>query len=315
MPWLIAVGLLLAAAALLAGGAELFAEHAASAGRRLGVSGLAVGLLLAGAEPEELVTAVLAALRGQPGIAAGDALGANVTLLTLVTGSLALAAPLELGRRGVRYTGAALAASAAAWAVVADRVVTRLEGGVLALLYVVLVAGIWWIEREVPAFGELAEASEQEHDGHGATSAGRGLLLALTGVAAMGAGGWLAVSGAERVVALAGVGGSVVGLTIVALATTAEFVALIPAALRRGVPELAAAGIIGSVLYNATATLGVAALAHPLAAGGELAPAAGAATALALLLGVAAWVRPRIGRVTGVLLLAGYAGYVWLLWR
>jgi ketosteroid isomerase-like protein len=38
---------------LLVGGAELFAENAGAAGRRLGISGFAVGLLLAGAEPEE----------------------------------------------------------------------------------------------------------------------------------------------------------------------------------------------------------------------------------------------------------------------
>jgi Ca2+/Na+ antiporter len=50
------------------------------------VTGLAVGLLLAGAEPEELITAVIAAARGQGGIAAGDAIGANITMLTLVVG-------------------------------------------------------------------------------------------------------------------------------------------------------------------------------------------------------------------------------------
>ena len=54
------IGLLLlaVAAGLLLAGAELFAEHAASAGRRLGVTGLAVGVLLAGAEPEEMLTAI-----------------------------------------------------------------------------------------------------------------------------------------------------------------------------------------------------------------------------------------------------------------
>lgn len=76
-------------------------------------------------------------------------------------------------------------------------------------------------------------------------SAAVGLLLALTGVTAMGVAGWLAVAGAERVMDLTGVGGSVVGLTAVALATTAEFVALIPAAVRRGIPESAAAGSSG----------------------------------------------------------------------
>ena len=54
---------------VLAGMAELFAEHAVAAGGQL--SGLAVGLLLAGAELEELIIVVLAVVRGQRGIAVG----------------------------------------------------------------------------------------------------------------------------------------------------------------------------------------------------------------------------------------------------
>ncbi len=312
MDWVVAVGLLVGAAVLLAVGAELFAEHAGAAGRRLGVSGLGVGLLLAGAEPEELVTAVLAALRDQPGIAAGDAIGANVTLLTLITGSLALASPFDLGRRGARYAAAALAASAAAWGALLDGAVGRIEGAGLAVLYGLLVAAIWRSERGLPAIGELSEALEDSDDE--AESRTRGLLLAMGGIAAMGVGGWLAVSGAERLVTLAGVGGSVVGLTVVALATTSEFVALIPASLRRGIPELAAAGIVGSVIYNATATLGIAALARPLAAGGVTFSAAGA-VGLVAVIGAIAWARGRIGRPTAAVLLAGYAAYTWLLWR
>lgn len=313
MGWAIAIGLLAAAAVLLAAGAELFAEHSAAAGRRLGVSGLAVGLLLAGAEPEELITVMLAAARDQPGIAAGDAIGANVTLLTLVTGGLAVVAPFDLGRRGTRYIGAALAATLAAWAVAADGMVSQLDGALLLVLYGVLVAGIWRFEREIPAIGELAEMLNEDDDADGPSPA-VGLVLALVGVALMGGGGWLAVSGAERLVVLARVGGSALGLTAVALATTSEFVALIPAALRRGIPELAAAGIVGSVLYNATVSLGAGAAIGGLASTGVIIAAAVAA-GLTATIALVAHTRPTIGRVTGVALAAGYIVYVVLVWQ
>jgi cation:H+ antiporter len=78
----IGFGFLAASAVLLIAGAELFADNAAGAGRGLGVSFLAVGLILAGAEPEEFVTAVIASARHHPAIGAGDAIGANVTMLT-----------------------------------------------------------------------------------------------------------------------------------------------------------------------------------------------------------------------------------------
>ena len=66
--------LLVASAVLLTAGSELFAEHASAAGRRLGVTALAIGLVLAGAEPEEMVTAIFASGRHLPGIAAVDAM-------------------------------------------------------------------------------------------------------------------------------------------------------------------------------------------------------------------------------------------------
>ncbi len=88
--------LLVASAVLLTAGSELFAEHASAAGRRSGVTALAIGLVLAGAEPEEMVTAVFASGRHLGGIAAGDAIGANVTMLTAVVGLAALARPLRM---------------------------------------------------------------------------------------------------------------------------------------------------------------------------------------------------------------------------
>src|SRR4051812_14200133 len=142
---------------MLAAGAEAFAENATAAGRRLGVTTLAVGLVLAGAEPEELVTAAIAAVRHRPDIAVGDAVGANVTMLTLVVGLAALLAPLALGRRVRRYAaGAAVVALLAALALVSGSL-SRVEGGLLVAAYVVLVAAVWRLGRQAPAFGGLGE--------------------------------------------------------------------------------------------------------------------------------------------------------------
>ncbi|MGH3344308.1 MAG: hypothetical protein ACRDPK_15855, partial [Carbonactinosporaceae bacterium] len=93
------LGLLTVSAVLLAAGAEMFAGNAARAADKLGVSVLAVGILLAGAEPEEMLTAVLAALEGRPGLATGDVIGANITMLTAALGLAALARPLPFGSR------------------------------------------------------------------------------------------------------------------------------------------------------------------------------------------------------------------------
>lgn len=303
--------LLAASAVLLAGGAELFAEHAGAAGRRLGVTALAVGLVLAGAEPEELITAVIASAGHHPGIAAGDAIGANITMLTVVLGLAALIRPLRFSARVRGYALAASAAGVAAAVAVLGGTVSRAAGTVLAALYVVAVAVIWQRERRPPAIGEAAELQEPHHGGlqrrQGRDT--RALLLVAGGVIAMAAGGRLAVAGAVRIVTALGLRESVVGLTFVALATTAELFALVWAAARRDVEELALAGVLGSALYNATATLGAAALVRPLTVTG-IQPQAWIAAALPVALVAWTMTFKRIGRTAGILLVAAYGTYL-----
>lgn len=101
---------------------------------------------------------------------------------------------------------------------------------------------------------------------------------------------------------------SAVGLTFVALATVAELFALIWAAARRSIDELALAGVLGSALYNSTATLGAAAIITPVPGAGLVAPAIAAAALPAALIIMSP--RRRLGRLAGALLLAAYAAYL-----
>jgi cation:H+ antiporter len=184
---------------------------------------------------------------------------------------------------------------------------------VLVLIYLAIVGLIWRRERRPPAFGEAAELADADEDDEQAAGnqrrGSRALLLMVAGLILMVVGGRLAVSGAERIIGSLGLRESVVGLTFVALATTAELFALVWAAARRGVEELALAGVLGSAIYNSTATLGAASLVRPL-------PGTGigwqAWLAAALPAALAAWgiVFKRIGRPAALLLVAVYAGYL-----
>jgi len=306
--------LLALSAVLLVAGAELFVDNAVGAARRLGVTVMAIGLLLAGAEPEEMLTGVLASLAHRPGLAVGDALGANITMLTLTLGLAAVIRPVPFDRRVRSYAVLASVAGILGALALAGGLVTRLEGALLLAAYAGLVAVIWRREREPPLLGELAEmAANDDHEGGPDRSPLLSLLLALAGVAVMTAGGRAAIAGAIRVVDLLHASDSAVGLTFLALATTAELFALVLAAARRGATEIAVAGVVGSAAYNATATLGAAALVRPLAAGGLLLPAALAAALPMALLWLAR--KGRLGRPAGVALLGGYAAFVALVLR
>jgi cation:H+ antiporter len=310
----VAVALLLVGAGLLTVGAETFAEHIPAAAFRLRLSVIALGVLLAGAEPEEAVTAMLAAGRGHPALAAGDAIGANLVILTAALGTATLLAPLPVGRRVLQYTVGAAAAGILAVLVMWDGVLGRAEGTLLVSAYA---AGVWWVwhrEKAPPVIGEVAELQAKVTEGEASP---RALQLLLLGVLGMVAGGLLAVRGAEGLVGAFGATESVVGLTALALATSAEMLALVVAAHRRGLTEVALAGVIGSVAYNATLTLGLAAWVEPLVLGrGSPVLLIGLVTAVLPLL---LWAGRRTGhlpRPLGVVLVAAYAVAAgWLLGR
>lgn len=306
---LFAVVLLVLGAGLLTVGAEAFAEHITEAASRLGVSVLALGVLLAGAEPEEAVTAMLAAGQGHPALAAGDAIGANLVILTVAIGLAALLTPLPVSRRVMEYAAAASAAGVLAVALMWNGVLGRIEGTVLVLAYAVGVVWVWRREQEPPVIGEIAELAEEEHTRTGGPEPSRALLLVLLGLLGMVSGGFLAVQGAEGLVDAFGATESVVGLTVLALATSAEMIALVLAAHRRGVTEIALAGAVGSVAYNATITLGLAAWVDPLLLG-RSSPVLviGVVTAVLPLLLLAGRRTGSLPRSLGLLLALAYVG-------
>jgi len=276
---LLAVVLLVAGAALLTVGAEAFAENVDAASARLGVSVLALGVLLAGAEPEEAVTAMLASGQGHPALAAGDAVGANLVIATLTLGLAGWVARLPVDRHAQQYAGAAVVAGAVSWLLLRNGVLGRGEGLLLVLLYAAGVTWVWRRERQPPLVGELGELAEEgelpaAHRPSGAAApddrvTGRALLVLLLGVLGMVLGGGVAVRGAAGLVAVLDLRESVVGRTVLALATSAEMIALVWSAHRRGLSELVVAGAVGAMAYNSTVTLGLAALVSPLPLGAD----------------------------------------------
>ena len=298
------VAALVAGVAVIVWGAETFAEHLAAAATRLGVTSFALALLLAGAEPEELATAVAASLRNSPAIAVGDVIGANVAICLVALGIGAVIAPLPFARRVRRYALFALPVGVISVVVAWDGSVSRPEGTLLVGLYVAYVAAIWVAERQPPVLGETAELAEERDM---SAAPGRELMLVMAGVAAMVVGASLLVSGV-RGLAHAEDAQARLSLTLVGFATAFELVVLAWSAARRGISEAVVAAVVGSYAYNATMTLGAAAVVRPLGISDAAlirAPALVMLGVLALPIGLTArkgW----LSRGAGVALLACY---------
>lgn len=290
-------------------GAERFAKHLAAASSQLGVSRFALALLLAGAEPEELATAVTASIRKLPAIALGDVVGANLTICLVALGVGALIAPLPFGRRVLRYALLGLPLGAIGVWFAWDGTVTRFEGAILIVLYLAYVATIWIFERKPPSLGEVEEIEEAAaHRVSRAPRAGRDLGFVLAGITAMSVGALILVEAVRRITQVEATQ-TVLGLTLVGFATGFELVVLAWSAARHGASEAAIAGVVGSFAYNVTMTTGAAAVIRPLL----LHEATQLHVRMLLMLGalglviVLAGPKKQLRHSSGIILLAAYA--------
>src|SRR6266550_3068768 len=136
LPLFLALILLLIGTVLLVFGADWFLDGAGNLARALGVSALVVGVLLAGLEPEEMLTAAIASGRGAPALAVGNVIGTNVTIVTAALGLSALLFPMVIDRSVRRQAVIATLVSALPVVLLFLGTVTQLEGALLLVVFV-----------------------------------------------------------------------------------------------------------------------------------------------------------------------------------
>jgi len=269
-PLLFAFVLLLLGTGLLVMGADWFLDGAGDLARALGVSALVVGVLLAGLEPEEMLTAAIASARGAPTLAVGNVVGTNVTIVTAALGLSALIFPMVIDRSVRRQAIVATLISILPIVFLLLGIVTQLEG---VLLLVVFVGYTFFLFRtDRAAVKRMAESERDDDDDDDGDDVNgqrprlhwKVVLLTFGGLAAMAVGGPAIVEGALRLAYSIGLGQGVVGATVVSLGTGAEMIALGVSAARKKRSDILVGGILGSFAYNLLVTLGLAATIHVL---------------------------------------------------
>lgn len=267
-PLLLALGLLLIGTVLLVVGADWFLDGAGDLARTLGISALVLGVLLAGLEPEEMLTAAIASARGAPTLAVGNVIGTNVTIVTVALGLSALIFPMVIDRSVRRQALIATLVSIIPVVLLFFGVVTQLEGVLLLVVFVGYTIFLFRTDQE--AVKRIAESETDDDDDDEQEKHSRPrfhwkpILLTFGGLAAMAAGGPAIVEGALRLAHIIGLSQGVVGATIVSLGTGAEMIALGVSAARKKRADILVGGILGSFAYNLLVTLGLAATIHAI---------------------------------------------------
>ena len=269
-PLLLALILLLIGTVLLVVGADWFLDGASDLARALGISALVLGVLLAGLEPEEMLTAAIASARGAPTLAVGNVIGTNVTIVTAALGLSALIFPMVIDRSVRRQALIATLVSVIPIVLLFLGMVSQLEGGLLLVVFVGYTLFLFRTDREAVKRMAASEADDDDDDEGDRERHSRPrlhwklVLLTFSGLAAMAIGGPAIVEGALRLAQIIGIGQGAVGATIVSLGTGAEMIALGVSAARKKRSDILVGGILGSFAYNLLVTLGLAAAIHAI---------------------------------------------------
>lgn len=262
---LISIAQLVGGFILLVWGADRLVAGASALARNLGVSPLVIGLTIVafGTSAPELIVSGVAAYRGNPGLAVGNAIGSNIANIGLILGLTAIIYPLRVESETLkREYPLLMLIMISSFIMAADLIYDETEGWLLLGGLVVL---ILWMVR----FGmmrspgdPLAEEFEAEIPRDMPTRIA--VMWMIVGLIVLPTASQFLVEGAIFIARTLEVSEAVIGLTIMAFGTSLpELAAALTSALRQE-DDLAIGNVIGSNMFNILGVLGVAAVIQPI---------------------------------------------------
>lgn len=298
---------LLAGLLLLLLGAELSVRAAVHLAAMLKIRPLIIGLTVValGSSAPQMAVGLQAAFSANTDIAVGSVIGGGLFSVLVTLGLCALIVPLRVARQVLHIDiplmiGACLLVTALAW----NGRLGKFDG-------VLLLAGLAGCLCMV-----LRQGGHTARHGHTASAATprtpSRLAMLFSGLLMLAFGGHLLVDASVVIALNLGLSERIIGLTVIAVATSLPGLITSVIAAFRGERDIAVGNVIGSNLFNLLGVLGLTALVAPVSL--SVSPNA-LAFDLPLLLGMAVLCVPvfysgyRIDRIEGLLLLSLYLTY------
>jgi cation:H+ antiporter len=304
---------------LLIWSADRFICGAAATARNLNVSPLVIGLTIVGfgtSAPEMLVAAI-AAMDESPGLAVGNALGSNITNITLVLGLSALIMPLDVHSRILKKElPLLLTAMLLMLLLIQDNTLGRTDGFILTSSVGLL---MWWVTRQAMLNKTVDPMSQEFADElPRPMSTPMALLWLVLGLVFLVASSRILVWGAVQIATEFGVSDLLIGLTIIAIGTSLPELAASIAGALKDEHDIAIGNVVGSNMFNTLAVMGIPGLIYPstLDAGvlDRDVPVVFILTIALVIMIYGFKGQGRINRIEGGILLACFAGYQVLLY-
>lgn len=245
---------------LLIKGADLFVDGSSAAAKKLKVSPLIIGMTIVamGTSLPETSVSVSAALAGKNELAISNVVGSNIFNLMVVCGMCALLCPLKINGISLKRDFPFSIAIAGLLMLLGklDGSVGHIDGVILLIVFTgFLVLMISTARKQQGA----------DEDEIMSMPVWKLILFIIIGMAAIGVGGKMVVSGASDIARRFGMSDNLIGMTVVALGTSLPELVTSVVAAKKNEVDMALGNVIGSNIFNILFVLGAAAAIHPVA--------------------------------------------------
>ena len=297
-------------------GAHKLVEGAAGLGFRLGMSQVVVGLTIValGTSLPELFINIFASIRGNTDLVIGNVLGSNITNTFLIVGTAAMIYAINVSKKTASVMIPASIFAAAVLFVLANdsvfgrenQAISTFDGVILLLFFAAFL--YYALFKKDKSDDDNPKLKIKE------LTVLRSLIYIVAGAVGLYFGGDWIVNGAGKISDDLGVSQSVIGLTLIAGATSLpELVTSIIAAMKKN-SAIAIGNAVGSNIFNIFFVLGISATIRPIPFNSTLNFQIGMVVASGFLLLIfVKWTGRKnnlINKIEGALLILAYVLFV-----
>ena len=304
---------------ILVKGADFLVEGGGKTAAYLGVPAIVIGLTLVsfGTSLPELAGSLNAIMKGKQGISVGNVIGSNIANILLVLGVSSLIKPISVDRDIIKREIPIMFGAMALLILVSSQILSpgyiieRWEGFLLLLGFIGYLGFFIWVayfegEREIIE-EEIKDEDYVQAEGYDPKINIAKIVFGLLGIVI---GAELMIDGAIFYMNEFGLREGVVGLTIIALATSLPELAASSVAAYREESDISLGNVIGSNTFNILMVLGICATFFPLDFSPDLINSMFIMIIVSIILTIFMYTGKKLSRLEGVFMLAGYFLYM-----
>ncbi|MFW6319833.1 MAG: calcium/sodium antiporter [Bacillota bacterium] len=296
--------LLILGLVILVKGADMFVKGASNLAGIMKVSPLIIGLTIVafGTSAPEAAVSILASIQRVEGIAFGNIAGSNLFNILIILGISAVVLPIKAEGSLLKKELPFLLLSSILMLVMVlwfKPGITRIEGGILLIGFGVFLYMVFLKSEEIHTEEVVVN-----------TTLKKTVFLTIIGLIAIAIGGFLVSTYASALAIYYGLSEMFVGLTIVALGTSAPELTTSIVALIKKQKDIALGNIIGSNIFNTLFIAGMSSVIYPLTNLGNVTVDVVLIAVASLIVFIFTFTRKTLSRTEGIILIVIYIVYV-----